>query len=79
MDKPKIVSAIKYNGEIFSHGDIVDFVLDCGFSDKECSGRIAGIVDKTIKFDSSFPFNAYTQTINIESLKSISHAAEQEE
>ena len=79
MDAPKIIRAIEYNNEVFKVGEIVNYVLDAGFSEKTGTGRLKRVGDKNIEFDTSKVFDGCIEIHGIERLKSISHAAEQEE
>lgn len=79
MDAPKIIRTIEYNNEVFKVGDICNYVSNAGFSEKTEIGRLRRVGDRNIEFDTSKPFDGRIKTYSIESLKSISHAAEQEE
>lgn len=79
MDAPKIINAIEYNNKVFKVGDIVNYILDTGFSTKEGIGRLKRVGTENIEFDTSKLFDGRIETYSIKSLKSISHAAEQEE
>lgn len=79
MDAPKIISAIEYNNKIFKVGDIVNYTKDTGFSERKGTGRLKRIGTKNIEFDTSEIFNGQLDILDINDVKSISHAAEQEE
>ena len=80
MDVPRLITVIESNGELFRVGDIVNFAIDCGFSDRKCYGRITQIdAGGQLMFDCSKLCNSKKEKIDVSSLVSISHAAEQED
>lgn len=80
MDKPKIITVIKSNDGLFSTGDIVSFVIDTGFKDRSCFGRIVGVyADGTLTVDCSEQYKSEIRRVDIKLLKSISHAPVKEE
>lgn len=82
MDKPKLITVIESNGEIYREGDVVNYTFDNEARREQNVGRITKINKEAggiIFFDCSERHQSKLNSFNVCYLASISHVAEQED